>query len=95
MSMPTMIVANDVPRKLAERFRDDRECVAAKCRKVYVSPARQCPKFYEPDTTCVGVQHGRGCRKLADTAHCASLGCAARKARRALPGKKARRADEA
>lgn len=37
---------------------------------------------------------GQECHSLVDTAHYTSLGRAARKARRALPGQKARRAAE-
>lgn len=57
--------------------------------------ARQCPESYEAQHDRSLFNTGQECHRLVDTAHCAPLGCAARKARRALPGQKARRAAEA
>lgn len=66
MSMPTMIVANDVPRRLAERF--SRGSLNVLPRAVAGTPAlgaihnflpvQQSPESYEANMTCVAVQHG-------------------------------------
>lgn len=57
--------------------------------------SRQCPESYEAQHDGSLFNTGQECHRLVDAAHCAPLGCAARKARRALPGQKARRAAEA
>lgn len=64
-------------------------------RTIHFLRARQCPESYEAQHDGSLFNTGQECHSLVDTAHYASLGCAARKARRALPGQKARRAAEA
>lgn len=102
MSMPTMIAANDVPPTIGrEIFAGIIEHAAASrggysCERNHpqLLACRQCLKSYEAQHDGSLCNTGQECHRLADAAHCASLGCAARKARRALPGQKARRAAE-
>lgn len=103
MSMPTMIVASDVPPRLVERFSRGSSNVVPPAVAGYSCVrtihnflrARQCPESYEAQHDGSLFNTGQECHRLVDTAHCAPLGRAARKARRALPGQKARRAAEA